>query len=156
MKLPLKPTFFSVFLSCLERLVLTYFEIIYLWISWPKSYMKRYEGGIFRKAPDWKRFFFSLKIKIKQNLGCPNKEYNAIFKHIHQNIKVYSRSKKKICIDQWLGNYLILERIWAKQTIGEQVWVVPNTVGGAVGSHNPSKILQCSPLFKLGNSICST
>ena len=95
MKLPLKPTFFSVFLSCLERLVLTYFEIIYLWISWPKSYMKRYEGGIFRKAPDWKRFFFSLKIKIKQNLGCPNKEYNAIFKHIHQNIKAYSRSKKK-------------------------------------------------------------
>ena len=110
----------------------------------------------FQKSSRLKAFFFSLKIKIKQNLGCPNKEYNAIFKHIHQNIKVYSRSKKKICIDQWLGNYLILERIWAKQTIGEQVWVVPNTVGGAVGSHNPSKILQCSPSFKLGNSICSS
>ena len=28
-----------------------------------------------------------LKMKIKQNPGCPKKEYNAIFKHIHQNIR---------------------------------------------------------------------
>ena len=155
MKLPLKPTFFSVFLSCLERLVLTYFEIIYLWISWPKSYMKRYEGGIFRKAPDWKRFFFFLILIL-------NKISAAQTKNIMQSSSTFIRISspipelKKICIDQWLGNYLILERTWAKQTIGEQVRVVPNTVGGAVGSHNPSKILQCSPSFKLGNSICST
>ena len=30
------------------------------------------EGGMFSKAPDWKPLFL-LKIKIKQNPGCPNK-----------------------------------------------------------------------------------
>ena len=39
---------------------------------------------------------FLLNIKIKQNLGCPSKEYNAIFKHIHQNIRAYPRSKKEL------------------------------------------------------------
>ena len=43
--------------------------------------------------PDWKPLFL-LKIKIKQNPDCPNKEYNAILKHIHQNIRAYFRSKK--------------------------------------------------------------
>ena len=44
------------------------------------------EGGIFSKTPEEKSLF-SLKIKIKQNSGCPNKEYNAIFMHINQNIR---------------------------------------------------------------------
>ena len=39
--------------------------------------------------------FCLLKVKIEQSSGCPNKEYNAIFKHINQNIRAYPRSKKK-------------------------------------------------------------
>ena len=53
------------------------------------------EGGIFSKTPEWKSLF-SLKIKIKQSPGCPNKEYNAIFLYINQNIRAYPRSGKKL------------------------------------------------------------
>ena len=56
------------------------------------------EGSIFSKPPECKSLF-SLKIKIKQSSGCPNKEYNAIFMHMkmqcNENIKAYSRSEKK-------------------------------------------------------------
>ena len=45
--------------------------------------------------------FFKL---IKQNPCYPNKKYNKIFKHIHQNVRVYPRIKK-ICIDQWLWKH---------------------------------------------------
>ena len=38
--------------------------------------MKGDEGGIFSKAPDWKTLFLP-KIKIKQNTGCPNKEWKC-------------------------------------------------------------------------------
>ena len=62
---------------------------------WPNSFMKGNEGGISSKFLDWKSLLFLLKIKIKQNPGCPNKEYNVVFKHFHQNIKAYSRSFKK-------------------------------------------------------------
>ena len=44
--------------------------------------MEGNEVNIFSKAPD-RIPLFLLKTKIKQNPGCPNKEYNAIFKHIH-------------------------------------------------------------------------
>ena len=37
-----------------------------------------------------------LQRKTKQNAGCPNKEYNAIFEHIHQNIRAYLRCKKNL------------------------------------------------------------
>ena len=37
-----------------------------------------------------------LEIISKQNLGCPNKEYNVILKHIHQNIRAYPRSKENL------------------------------------------------------------
>ena len=63
-------------------------------------------GGIFSEAPDWKSLFL-LKIKIKQNSGCPNKEYNAILQYIQyneydqlrwniMNIRAYLRSKKNL------------------------------------------------------------
>ena len=39
---------------------------------------------------------FSLKIKIKQSSSSPNKEYNAIFMHINQNVRAYPRREKKI------------------------------------------------------------
>ena len=72
------------------------------------------EAGIFCGAPDWKSLFL-LKIKIKQNPSCQIKEYNAIFKHIHQNIMAYHISKK-ICIDQRFEKYycIILGGILAK------------------------------------------
>ena len=54
--------------------------------------MEKNEGGIFSKAPDPKSLFL-VKIKIKQNSDFPNKEYNAIFMHIHQNTRTYPRSK---------------------------------------------------------------
>ena len=34
-------------------------------------------------------------IKIKKIPGCPNMEYNVIFKHFQQNIRAYPRSKRK-------------------------------------------------------------
>ena len=57
--------------------------------------MEADEGGNFSKAPDRKSMFF-LKIKIEQNSDCPNKDYNAIFKHNHQNIRACPRSKKNL------------------------------------------------------------
>ena len=53
------------------------------------------EGGIFSKTPE-RKSLFSVKIKIKQSPGCPNKEYNVIFMHINQNIRAYPRSEKKL------------------------------------------------------------
>ena len=38
--------------------------------------MKGDEGGIFSKAPGQKPLLL-LKIKIKQNTGCPSKEYKC-------------------------------------------------------------------------------
>ena len=44
-----------------------------------------------------------LNMKIKQNPGSPNKEYNAVFKYIHQDVRAYPRSKKKrsALINDW-------------------------------------------------------
>ena len=53
--------------------------------------MKGDEGDIFNKVPDQKPLFL-FKIKIKQNPGCLNKEYNVVFKHFHENIRAYLRS----------------------------------------------------------------
>ena len=73
---------------------------------------------------------------MKQNPDYPQKKYNAIFKHIHQNIRAYLRSKK-ICVDQWLGKcYCILGRILAKSSVYEQVWFVTDTVLKFVGYCN--------------------
>ena len=47
--------------------------------------MKGDEGSYFSTFLDWKPLLL-FKIKIKQNPGCPNKEYNVDFKHLHQNI----------------------------------------------------------------------
>ena len=60
--------------------------------------MEENEGDTLSNVPDWKRLFL-LKKTIKQNQGCLNKEYNAIFEHIHQIVRAYPRSKK-ICIGQ--------------------------------------------------------
>ena len=39
------------------------------------------------------------QIKIEQNPGCPNKEYNAIYEYIHWNIGVYPTNKEKSTLD---------------------------------------------------------
>ena len=46
--------------------------------------MEGNEVSIFVKAPDLMVLFLP-KIKIKQNPGYLNKEYNVLFKHIHQH-----------------------------------------------------------------------
>ena len=48
-----------------------------------------------------------LKIKIKQNSGCPNKEHNAIFKRIHQNIRAYQKSVRKTVDWSIIGKIII-------------------------------------------------
>ena len=117
--------------------------------------MEGNEVGIFVKAPDWMPLFL-LKIKIKQNPGYPNKEYNVIFKHIHQNNRVYRRSKK-IFIDQWLWKYYCLfRRVQTKWGVSKQVWFVPNTFGGFGEQCHLRKIWLFLLSFKLGNSIPST
>ena len=118
--------------------------------------MEGTEVGIFIKAPAWIHLFL-LKIKIQQNPSYPRKEHNTIFKHIHQNIRAYPRSKK-ICIDQWLWKYYcILRKIWVKRGVGKQVWFVPNTfLAGSKGSCHPRNVLRFLLLFKLGSSIPST
>ena len=104
------------------------FKLIYFWISRQNSSMEVDEFGIFSKAPDWKPLLL-LTIKIKQKPGWPNREYNAIFEHSHQNIRGYHGSKK-VCIDQWLWKYCcIFRRVRAKRGVGEEVWFVPNTLG---------------------------
>ena len=56
---------------------------------------------IFCKAPHWKPWFL-LKIKIWKNPGRVNEEHNGIFKHIHQDIRAYSRSKNKsVLVNDW-------------------------------------------------------
>ena len=71
--------------------------------------MKRDEGAIFSKTLDWKSLFL-LKIKIKQNSGCPSsKEFNAIFRYINQkNVSVYHRSKKKSELIEDSKNFLYI------------------------------------------------
>ena len=57
-----------------------------------------------------------------------------------RNIRAYPRSKKKICIDQWLGkHYWILRRIQAKGGIGEQVRFDPNTIWEVWGAVQPQE-----------------
>ena len=106
--------------------------------------MEGVEGGMFSKAPDWKPLSL-LKVEIKQNPGCPYKKYNAIFKHIHENIRTYHGSKK-ICSDQWLGKYFLLGRTRAKRGIGEQVLFVPDTVEGLRGVATQENFVIFTPI----------
>ena len=62
--------------------------------------MEGVEGGVFSKAPKRKPLLL-LKMKIKQNSDCPNKEYNVFFKHIHQNTGPIPEEKKSTLINDW-------------------------------------------------------
>ena len=89
------------------------------------------KGGIFIEAPDWKSLFL-LKIKIKQNPGCPNKEYNIIFELFYQNIRVYPRIKKNL---HWsiIGKILHTEESEQSEGLANKF---PNTFGGSWGSRS--------------------
>ena len=90
-------------------------------------------GGIFSEAPDWKSLFL-LKIKIKQNSGCPNKEYNSIFEHINHITRAYPRSQKKK--SALIDDYENIIAYWKNPSKGEQMWFVPNTFGESEGRYH--------------------
>ena len=102
-------------------------------------YEKRW-WSISSKVPDRKSLFL-VDIKIKQNPGCPNKQYNVVFKHFRQNIRAYPKIKKNLYW-QWLGKCCILGRIWAKW---DKSLVSPKYSWGVGGSRNSKKILQFFP-----------
>ena len=145
---------FSAFLLFLERYVFAYFKSNYIWIC--------------RQIPPWKEMKeeFSIKFQTENLCFCLrwklNKTQtaqirnNAIFKHMHQIIRAYPRSKK-ICIDQWLWKYhCILVKIWVNRSVGKLNWFVPNTFWGLRVGVTPGKVCYFYSLFKLGNSILST
>ena len=47
---------------------------------------------------------FLFKIKSKQSSGCLNKEDNAIFAQIQQNIRAHHRNKKIVLINDYENN----------------------------------------------------
>ena len=89
-------------------------------------------------------------IKIEQNKSAleNNAIYNAIFKHIHHNIRAHSRSKKAY-IDQWLRKYCVLGKICEKQGVREHVWFVPNIVGESREVVTPGKFCNFFPHLSL-------
>ena len=85
-------------------------------------------------------------------------EYNAIFKHIHQNIRIYSRSekkKKKSALINYLENIVYWEESEQSEALTNKFVLLQIQLGGSRGSRKPRKILQLLPSFKLGNSISS-
>ena len=114
------------------------------------------EGGIFSKGTDWKSLslFFLLKIKIKQNPGWPNKEYNSIFENINHITRAYPRSKKKK--SALIDDYENIIAYWKNPGKGEQMWFVPNTFGESEGRYHLQEILIFLLSLKLGSSIPST
>ena len=56
---------------------------------WPNFFRKGDEGNIFSKAPGW-RTLFLLKIKIKQNPGCQNKEWKCSLQKISSEYECLS------------------------------------------------------------------
>ena len=120
-KFPLKPAFFKGVFVIFKKLSQ---KRIHFWITRQNSSMEGDEVGIFSKAPDWKPLFL-LKIKIKQNTGYPNKEYNLAFKHFPQHIRVYPRSKKKYAL-KMIRKILHIENLSKVRCL--QIWCVPNTV----------------------------
>ena len=84
--------------------------------------MEMDEEGLFSEASEWKSLFL-LKIKIKRNPSYPSKKYNAVFKPIHQNIRVYPRSKKKSALINDWKNIIVN---WVKS---EQDQALANNLG---------------------------
>ena len=149
----MKPAFFQVFfcffgnLDLLNVFISDYLDKILPWKEMKLAFSVKFQT---------EKTFALLKIKIRQNPGCPNKEYNAIFDHIHQNIRAYPRSTK-FWIDQWLWKYCCIFRtVRAKEGVSEHVWFVLKLFGGSEGWCYPRKIWLFLLSFKLANSIPCT
>ena len=87
---------------------------------------------------------FLFKIKIKQNSGCQNKEYNTIFKNIHQSIRGYSRSKENL---HWSMIVKIshIEKNLSKVHCWRTIWVCSRYIGGSGGAVTPESLETVFP-----------
>ena len=122
---------FSIFVILeITQLKTAFFSIF---CHWQDYFIKGDEGGNFSKAQDWKPLFL-LKVKIKQKPASRNKEYNVAFKHSHQNIRAYPRSKKNL---RWsmIGKMLHIGKNGEKCCISR-------------GSREARKVLQFFPSEK--------
>ena len=79
-----------------------------------------------------------LKIKIKQNPECPNKEYIIQSLSTFIRISGLNLEVKKSCIDQWLEKYCILRRTPAIRSVGKYFRIVPNKVESFGGEPKPT------------------
>ena len=97
------------------------------------EYLTKFIRGrrrVFSKAPNWKPLFL-LKIKIKQNSDCSNKEHNAIFKHIHQSIRAYFRSKKKSgLINGWENIFAYWKEFVQNEALANKLGLFQIQLGG--------------------------
>ena len=146
---------FLLFLFFLESHVFGNFKFNYVRISRQNYSMEGDEGDIFSKAPVCKLFLL-LKIKIKQNPGCQNKEYNATFEHIYRIIMAYP-TIKKVFIDQWLWKcYCISGEIAVKQVVSNKCGLFQIHLGNLRVGATARNILLALLSFKLGNGIYRT
>ena len=97
---------------------------------------------------------FSISFSLKEIPGCPNKEYNLVFKHFHENIRAYPRSKKTALTNDWesIANWQESEQNEALRTS----LVCPKYSWGGLRELWNEETLQFFSSFKLGNSISST
>ena len=86
--------------------------------------------------------FCLLKIKIKQSSGCPNKEYNTIFKHINQNMRAYPRSKKNQKKSELIKDSRNVFAYWKKseqsKALANKLGLFQIQLGGLRGSTTPA------------------
>ena len=145
LKLPVKPAFFSVFLL--------------FWIDKSLLVLNLFISEYLDKIPPWKEMKEVFSVKIQTENCCFGKLNKAQAAQIKNKLKSlstfmkisrYIPEVKTIWIDQWLAKYICkLERIREKRGVGKKVRFVPNTVGWSGRQHNPWKILQFLPSFKL-------
>ena len=112
--------FLVLFFNCWKSWVFVCFKLIFFWISRQHFSVEGDEVDIFSKGSGRKLLFF-LKILIKQKPCRPNKEYNALFEHIHLSIRTYARGKNNLHWSMTMETLLYIQ--------GEQMWFVPNTFG---------------------------
>ena len=148
LKLPLKSSFFGMSWLFLERQVLAYFNIIlFFQISRQKFQMEGDERNICGNAPDWKPLFL-LKISIKRNLGFPFGEYNTFFRHIHQNIRAYPRSKENL---HWtvIWKTLHIEQYEQRKGLTSKFSLFQIHLGDLVGVAIPGNVCNFCPRLNL-------
>ena len=79
------------------------------------------------------------KIRIKQNPGFPCKEYNSVFKHCHQNIRAYPRSKKRSAMTNDWENIAYLEEPEQSVVLVNKFGLSQTQLGSLRGVATPGK-----------------